>query len=79
MHFAIRRVISTEWRSTRQIFFGIVAELAEHQVVSSRGARSALLPKGDAFLWVLTQKLYPIANQFLKVVVAKTGSYHLTS
>jgi hypothetical protein len=74
-----RRVISIgRWRARRH-FFGVVAELAEHQVVSSRGARSALLPDGDAFLWVLTQKLYRIANQLLKVVVAKSGSYHLTS
>ena len=79
MYFAIRRVVPIEWRSTRQLFFGVVAELAEHQVISSRGARSALLPEGDAFLWVLTQKLYRIANQLLKVVVAKTGPYHLTS
>ena len=50
MYFAIRRVVPIEWRSTRQLFFGVVAELAEHRVVSSRGARSALLPEGDAFL-----------------------------
>jgi hypothetical protein len=50
MYFAIRKVVPIEWRSTRRLFFGEVAELAEHQVVSLRGARSALLLEGDAFL-----------------------------
>jgi hypothetical protein len=52
MYFAIRRVISIERQSIRRLFFGVVAELAEHQVVYSRGAGSALLPERDTFLWV---------------------------
>jgi hypothetical protein len=49
------------------------SDLPGHQIVPSKGTNVAGRCRGMMSFWVLTQKLYRIANQLLKVVVAKPG------